>query len=520
MNPICTNNASQPYSELAKLIEITFSDGTKREFDQAYLKKFPFFKTCFSSSFKEKSGEILFPIISKEVFHLVIGLFYDNRHILDLLDDDSLINPNVYEDLENLIGFLFADEAEGAFATINEELSVLPCNLALLLLNSYYKTEGLSSYKSKPFYLSTIERIILNTMHFENSEDHEINRLSVLRSYQKKIIKKIRECRILKETIKSCRVQSNNLLHTFFDHKICFPFTINEGSTAFVNILQSVLEQKKCDVAMDNNIFIMNKPRIDLINLKPSKIYLLSHMEAENEITKPEIYLAKRCWKIYKFQTHASLQFHYKGNNYHQTELISPKLFAHYDLLPNTWKWQDQKSVGHYIKLRGMKIYHDLFQENSRSLFDIENKIRKFLRLHSIELPERMFKEEVKIIKVCNEVPKDVQGLLDELLNKPEDAKKYLLQLWKWEEFEIFPKDFEIIPMSGSNIKGDVFCIEGHLNKFLQEIRFIFKLDALKPIVLDYAIDPTPEATHAYLKKLFLNRHLTSASKFNYFSNY
>lgn len=523
MNPICTINASSPYLELAGLIEITFLDGTKQAFDQALLKKFPFFKTCFSSSFKETKGGIVFPTITKEVFNLVIGLFYDNRHILDLLDDDSLTNPDVYADLQNLIGYLFVNETAGAFATINEELSVLHYNQALSLLNNYHKTEDLSSTASKPFYLSTIERIIINNMHFENTEDHEINRLSIIRNFQKKIVKKIRQSRIIKETIKSCRVQSNNSLHKLFDHKICYPFIKNEGSIEFIDILQSILEKKKNDIAMENNCFIMNKPHINLINLKPSKIYRLSHMEAKNEISEAESYLAKRCWKIYKFQTLASLQFHHEGNYRLRMELICPKLFAYYNLIPNIeyqeniWNWHDQKSVAHYLKREGMKIYHQL--ENSKNLCDLENKIRNFLKLHSIDLPERIFTNENQSLKNSNEVAIDVQEVLEHLLTEPEDAKKNLIQLWKWNKFEINSKDFEIIPLSTSLRKENVLCLEGLLDKFDEKIRFIFKLDSLQPIILDYDIDPTPEAAHAHLKQLYLNRNVSSISKFNYFSN-
>ncbi len=290
-----------------------------------------------------------------------------------------------------------------------------------------------------------------------------------------------------------------------------------------IDLLQTLLEKKKNDIAIENNCFIMNKPHINLINVNPSKIYRLSHMEVGNNITDAELVLAKRCWKIYKFQTFASLQFHQEGNYPLRMELICPKLFAHYNLTPNIeyqgniWNWQNQKSVAHYVKRNGMRIYHQL--ENAKNLYELENKIRNFLKLHTILPPERMITDEEQNSEYFYKVKIDAQKLLKQYLTEPEKAKEYFIHQWGWSEFEIHPEDFEIIPLFNTDEKKYVLCLEGLLNKYDEKIRFIFNLDSIQPIILDYTLDPTPEAAHAYLRELYLNRHVSPVSKFNYFSN-
>jgi hypothetical protein len=478
--------------------ELTFSDGSKATYDSKILKTFPLFENLVPGFEVAK--------FLKDNLQLVIELFHNNRHILDILDEKSLTDPKTYKNLESLIQVLFCNESYGALETIKEELSSLKYPLALQLLNNYQKEND----ADEPFYIRTIEKVVLNNMCFDNPEEYETKHLLLLRTSQRDTALKIRNLRILRES--------------------------NESTS-------TILKEKNHIDWCRQRLERIHK-KIKIKSIAPSKLYILSHITAEDENMAQALRLAKRCWKIYKAKTLNCLQYQIgKGARMHRREFVSPKLFAHYDLIPHfhtRYKSEILPAFTH-LKFQNKNAIHYRFENKHINILDLEDEIRGDLSAYindfsdnsddstdnAFVLPEKLFKDP-PAIKNVSEVPLKLQELRDSLLpsfcngNKSPQAilaqKNPLIKLWVWDKRGITARDFTFTLLLYPKLqKEDIVRVKGTLYKFDKTIRFFFKFDDFKPVILDYSIDPTPEATKAFLKKLHQKKDIDLKSKFNFF---
>lgn len=113
-------------------VEFPNSEKSADEYPALYDKDLLCKLTFFRQIFNDKAGMaethsrvVQCQSFGVEVLELAIGLVVDGMNLEDLLDEDSLANPCLYEDLEEMLTYFAADEAPEILKDIRQ--NQLPC---------------------------------------------------------------------------------------------------------------------------------------------------------------------------------------------------------------------------------------------------------------------------------------------------------------------------------------------------------------------------------------------------------
>lgn len=511
-------NMNQISSTVNFFLKFTNATGYEvvKEYDPTFLNRFPFFKTCLESSFREaESHEISLHTSSPEDLDLLYALFCENRYLPDILNHESLVDPEVYEHLENQVEFFFLEQKDEYLLKIQEQIRSFPYVIANSLYENYIsnekkriKEEGEKEKendpKQEPFFIKSLKEVLVNCIYFKDVEEYEKNHLGKIRNLQSKIS----AMSTLLETNK-CEVKTWNS-----DHYSIKPIkaTIRFQEKKLIKYSKKLSEQHS---TLD----------IKKITKKPSLLLKASKfVESDNEFVKKQAILVNRFLKIYKERILDILQFQ-EGNNLaemHRKDLLNGlDLFAHYDYVPS--QAQHIRDVRNgapcFATLLSSRISctYNLKNQDIRAL---EEEMRTDLSTGGLislkKLPPVLFEKDdsknpMDIADECPsspEIKKLRKKLLPYFLKSGKTSKEKikmknpLIQLWGWDKFGITPDDFTLTVLPAGIEKKNVIRMKGIIEKFGKKFEFFFRMNEFKPIILDSSIDPTPESTHLFLMKL------------------
>ncbi len=503
------------------------NESIAKEYNLDILIEIPFFKICFGSNFKETNQfKIDFSAFVEEEFVLILDL-WQNRHLLEVVNEDLLCNPDFYERLDDQIAYLFVEQKEEIDANIREHLRSMNYKTAAALLCNYediirqqpeIKTK--EEQPTKPFYISIAEDIVTKALFFKDIPSYEKNHLLKLRKIQKKIDATKKVQRLLNKELSKWEITPQ--------------FSLKP-------LIESIETQNQKIKTLANDLLKIHDG-LNVKNLSPSRLLHLSKQsDSKNEKIQPLMSIIKRHLKLYYAKALNTLQYQQGQNlaDMKRKDLLKHiELFAHYDFEPH-----EDSAWGKCFHLAGFANFYFAYGLKNEYPKDLEQEMRSdisgalsqsgyssyilpeilisenatsFMSVDNVEMQGNCMEED-EVEKISPEI-KQLRTLLLLFMKKGKtmteraEMKAPLIEYWKWDRFGIKVEDFGLLPLPMGTKKDNVVRVTGTIKKFDREIPFYFVLDDFKPVILDDELDPTPEATDAYLTKLVAESKLQSSN--------